>query len=261
MAEQEDALQQKMYAPLALLLAIEQTQELEVKHGLMEEKELHIKNQAAIFEKELAAHFQKVGERFTRAGKILQENLAFVLPEEKALYEKDLSCAFNTIAKLGVDANGLEDRKALFTANTLQEFLRISDESLLWIYSVGYNLFKEKCVEDAYAIFHLLLSLNSTTCDYWIAMGFTQLEKSEDMQALHSFATASLLDEKNPISRYQSAVIYLRLNQLEDALEEIKALEEIVAIQNLDNLKSSVVSLKSQIELQKNSVFPSGNSL
>jgi tetratricopeptide (TPR) repeat protein len=133
-------------------------------------------------------------------------------------------------------------------ANTFQEFLKISKDTLSWIYSIGHKLYTAKKGDDAYAIFHLLTCLNSLVCDYWIGLGFAQYLVGEAEPALHSFSMASILDPENPTSRYQSAKIYIERKEFSDALTELSVLEEVIQKYNLDRLKTSFLALKNQAQ-------------
>lgn len=249
--EQEAVLRKRMYAPLAELLITEQADELEVKKGLLVSKEQYIKDHIPPLEEALDKHFKKIEDRFKKAGELIQKALHLLSPAEKAPYEKDILHGLKTINLLATDPSAIEDKMTLFAANTFQEFLGISNETLLWIYSIGYRFIEEKKGEEAYAIFHMLVSFNSLISDYWVALGFAQKLVKEEVDALNSFSMASLLNPENPISRYQSAKLYLNMNQLDDALAEIEALEEIIESQNLTQLKDSTQTLKNQILMQK----------
>ncbi len=250
-SEQESILRRRAYAPLAELLAIQKADELEARKGLLVPKDQYIKDHIPSIEEELNTHFTKLEQRFKKAGHLLQKALHLLSPAEKAPYEKDLLHGLNIIQLLGTNPSAIENKMTLFTANTYQEFLGISNETLLWIYSIGHTFIEEKKGQEAYAIFHMLISFNSLISDYWIALGFAQNLLKEDLDALNSFSMASLLNPESPISRYQSAKIYLHLNQYDDALAEIEALEEIIKSLNLDQLKASTQTIKNQILMQK----------
>lgn len=249
--EKENDLRKKMYSPLAELIITQQAEELEATNGLLIPKDEYIKDHILPLEDELDKHFKSVEGRFKKAGELLQAELALLSPAEKASYEKDLLNGFNTINLLGTDPSKIENKMTLFSANTFQDFLGLSNETLLWIYSIGHRFIEEQKAEESYAIFHMLVSLNSLVCDYWIALGFAQKLMHQELDALNSFSMASLLNPENPIARYQSAKIYLNMNQLDDALEEVKVLESIIETQNLEQLKSSMLTMKNQILSQK----------
>jgi tetratricopeptide (TPR) repeat protein len=250
--EQEAVIRKKMYAPLAELLVTQQAEELEAKEGLLIPKEQYIKSHSPLFEEALDKHFKKIEKRIQKAGELIHAELKLLSEAEKAPYEKDILHGLKTINLLATDPSAIENKMALFTANTLQDFLEMSDKTLLWIYSIGHRFIEEKKGEDAYAIFHMLVSSNSLVSDYWIALGFAKNLVGEELDALNSFSMASLLNPESPISRYQSAKIYLNMNQLDDALAEVEALEEIIETQNLDQLKASTQTIKNQIVQQKN---------
>lgn len=245
--EQEAFMKAKIYQPLAELMVHQQADELAVEGKLLESREQYVKNHVTVLTEQLYAHSKKMEKRFKSAGALLKAELDLIPAAEKAIYEKDLSQAMDLLTKLGENPEAIDKKEIRMAANTYQEFLGLSNNTLLWIYSIGHKLFEERKGEEAYGIFQLLVSLNSLVSDYWVALGFVQHFVKEQQESLNSFSMASILNPENPISRYQSAKIYLELSQFDDARVELEVLEKIITTQPLEHLKPSLVSLKNQL--------------
>ncbi len=137
--------------------------------------------------------------------------------------------------------------KGEISIKSYQAFVGLSDETLLWMYQVGDQFFGEQRFEEAFAIFSLVTQLNPLVCDFWIAFALTQMRQNDPSEALKSFAFAIVADPSHPIPRYQSAKLYLQLEQKQDAMIELEVLEEIIRLKQLDSLSPLVTELKELI--------------
>ena len=119
------------------------------------------------------------------------------------------------------------------------------------IYTIGYNLSLENKHEDALCLFQMLTTLNPLVSDYFIAQGLSERSLQQNNEALQSFAMAAIMNPNQPISRYNSAELYLELHQVKDAKLELEVLEEIITVNKLTDLQPALESLRSKIQQSK----------
>ncbi len=229
----------------AEILAKDQADELSVKQGSLFARDPYIKRKTAALLAQFVENFKKSKKVFSLAGTLLQEQLVHA-PEKEAITQ-EISHVMEILPILENEEE-LKKQEELSATAVNQELLGLSDATLLWMYQVGNQFFKEKNFENAYAIFRLLVQLNPLVCDYWIAFALAQVNQNEPSEALDSFAAAIILDRDQPTPRYQSAMLYLQLGQKEDALAELEVLEEIIQAKQLEGLKPALAELKKQIE-------------
>ena len=215
-----------------------------VTHGAFFPKDEYIKEKTAKILLQLSEHFQNTEEIFKLSFRLLYEELSS-LPEKERITQ-EFSHALEMIGLL-TNLEELAKHTELLPANTYQEFLGISNETLLWMYKVGHKFYEEKNFDNASAIFRLVVQLNPLVYDYWTAFAFAQLNQNKPEDALHSFASAIYIDPEGPVARYQSSKIYLSLGKTEDALIELEVLENIANTNNRESLKPLIEELKAQI--------------
>ncbi len=237
-----------VFSSLAELLAEMQADELEVKHGLLVPRNQYIEEKIGSIKQELEGHYAKILRSMSSIAVILKKELELLPQIVKEHHAKELSFAMQRLIVCKKNPEELAKEEKVLEANTWQDFFNLSDETLLWIYKIGYRYHEERKTEEARALFQLLVMLNSQVSDYWVALGFTERQLSLESVALTSFAMAIILNPENPIPRYQSAELYFHLGQFEDALLELDVLSEIIAKEKLDFLKSDVELLRSKVK-------------
>lgn len=113
---------------------------------------------------------------------------------------------------------------------SIQELFSLSDNTLRYIYKIGFNLFKDGRTDEAENIFLLLVTLNSNVPDFLHALGLCFQKKEERNDAIAYFLLAI---EKNPNhipSRISLIESYLQNNDIQNAsihFDEIKSNQEI----------------------------------
>ncbi|MBM3198478.1 MAG: hypothetical protein FJZ58_04395 [Chlamydiae bacterium] len=224
-------------------------EELEVKGGLLGSKEAYIEKKAQEITEGMdtvLAHKEKQAER---AKALLHDHFHHLPKEKQREYSREVERAIKEMTSwFKVSANEhVKGREG----DTFQSILGLSDELLLWIYSVGHRLSTEKRHEDALAIFRLLTMLNPLVADYYVAQGITERALGQSHEALYSFALASLVNPHHPIARYNSAEIYLESHKGEDARIEFEVLEEIIHTGKYAHLKGSVEALRNKLHYKK----------
>ena len=181
---------------------------------------------------------------FAQIAKLLKAELENLPLEERKTYQEEFTKAQEFLTSIKRTPQFLIDHVDLLKKNSMQELLSFSNATLKWIYDVGYRLSQKEQIEEASLIFSFLVFLNALVSDYWIALGLTQLRLQKNKEALTSFSSASILNPSSPITRYNSAKIYLEMNQPDDALAELDALDDIIKAQNLSDLKPLLKELK-----------------
>lgn len=224
---------------LSRALACARAEELEVKNGLLIPKDQYIENVMDSIEAIFTTEYEKILDQMREAYHLLQHEIQRLPLLEKDLYNKEITLAREKLRNT-MDLQDLAD------TSYLQQFLGFSDKTLLWIYQVEFNYLEQEKFKEALAIFSLLPLLNPFICDYWIALGFAQKANTLDAEAICSFSFASILNPKNPVSRYRSAELYIKLGRFDDALVELEVLSEIIHTEKLHFLRSNLETLQSK---------------
>ncbi len=193
-------------------------------------REKYVKQKILGLIHDLEENHKKILDSMTQARKTLLVDLKNLPDIEKEHHAKELLIAMDKLS------HNIEIEQ-ITAATSWQKFLGLSNETLIWIYKLGFQFFENKNNEEAFPLFLMLTLLNPFVADYWIALGFVQKGLSLEVVALDSFSLAALLNPDNPTPRYQNAEIHLHLGQFDKALLELESLAEIIEKQKLDSLK------------------------
>lgn len=229
-----------LFLPLAELIANTQADELQVKNQLLTSRENYVADKTASILQSLEEQSKKMLHSMQKLNTILTQELALLSKPEQEIHTKEFNIALERLDQIKKSPEGITKDPTLLDSESWQKFLGLSEATVLWLYQIGRQHYEQQKLEEAQTLFHLLIMLNSLDCDHWIGLGFTQKSLSQPQQALDFFAMAILLNPENPISRYQSAKLYLELGQFEDALIELEVLSQIVEKEKLDFLKSDI---------------------
>lgn len=182
----------------------------------------------------------------TKIPALIQSKLTLLPQNEKNRIEEELKGFFSE-GKINMSFL----KKEMEQGSLIQKTVGLSDETLLWIYGIGLELFEANQAQEASLIFLMLVLLNPLISDYWIALGITQRSLKEEEAAIYSFEMAALMNLNNPIPSYNLAEIYLKQKELEQAKKQLYLLEEIVKNQHREDLEPALVSIRSQIQFAK----------
>jgi hypothetical protein len=221
-------------------LAKTKADELAVKKGLSVPKEQYIETEKSIILGSLQHSWDTVAKQVEKGQEALERHLLLLPAEERGKVKKELGRAAAELKKMGTNLS--------LDSEPLQKKLGLHNSTLLVVYEVGYQCFKDKEFDEAFALFLTLTLLNSRVVDYWIALGSTQRALHSEKAALYSFSLVSLLDPSNTLSRIHCIEIYLHLQKPKDALEELEAFSEIIEEKKLDSLKPQWKLLKEKID-------------
>lgn len=218
-------------------LAKAQAEELEAKGGLVEEKERFIERTSLSLASSMKEKLADLTKQMEEVSKILAHELSLVDKNKKDAVEADFKKIIDGIEKV-------EDPSSLVGEKSLKEQFGVHDETLRWIYSIGFNLFQEQSWKQATSIFVLLTLLHPTVRDFWMALGLSLGKQKLTDEALQAFTFVSTLDPKHAPSRYESAKLYLHKKEAKEALEEIHILEKIIQEKNLQEFRPECEKLK-----------------
>ena len=218
-------------------LAKVQADELETKGGLFEEKERFIERTSLSLASSMKKQLGTLSKQMEEVGEVISHELSQVAPAQRESFEADFQKVQKGIEKI-------EDPSCLKGEKSLKEMFDVQDETLRWLYSIGFKLFQEKCWEQSSSVFLLLTLLHPTVRDFWMALGFSLEKQQKAHEALQAFSFASVLDPKHAPARYESAKLYLHKKEAHEALEEIQILETIIQEQNLQQFRPECEKLK-----------------
>ena len=227
------------FTEIASLVANAQADILEAKQPLPTSRKLYIEEKTKQLTTILEDDYNKLLLHMKRLNEILILELHLLPQVKRALHRQELILATNKL-------RSHIDPEEVAAAGSWQKLLNLTNETMLWIYQVGYKQFEEKKLEQALSIFLTLAILNPHICDYLIALGTAQLALAQKTQALHTFSLASILEPEHPIIRFRCAEIYLDSEQFDDALLELEALREIIEKEKLNSIKPYFEFLKNK---------------
>lgn len=227
------------FTKLADIIVNAQADELEAKQPLPISRELYVKGKTAALIETLQKDYKNLQLCMEKLNEILILELHTLSQVKRAQHRQEFILATNRL-------RSNIDPEELTAAGSWQNLLKLSNETLLWIYQIGYQRFEENKLEEAFSAFLTLVMLNPLVCDYLIALGITQKALSQETPALHTFSLASILEPEHAIPRYHCAEIYLLAGKFDDALLELKALGEIIQKQNINSLRSPFELLQSK---------------
>lgn len=236
--------EEPLFTEIARVVANAQADELAVKQRLMIPRDLFVEQKMESIVEALKEENKKILDSLAKANELLMEDLNLLSNEEREHHVQELEAAIDKIS-------GKIDQEVLAQADSLQKILGLSNETVLWIYKLGYKYFEMGKYEESYSLFLVLTLLDPLVGDYWSALGFAQRGLLLDANALKSFSLASNLSPANPTIRYQLAEIYLKLKQPVEAMTEAGILMEIIKKQNLDGLKPHAELLLSAVQKEQ----------
>lgn len=228
------------FEPLAIEIATNQVEQLEMKKGLLQPKESYIKQHVDAMMQDLEKGFIKKEEIITKAMELIGEQILLLSPAEKEPIQEELDQLEGKV--LTLFSGNLEIQEN----DTLASVLGFSTSTFAWIYTVAYQFYQSKELEKASIIFSLLTHLNPLVFDYWIALALTQKAQNDDQNAITSFSMASFLNPENPLPHCHLADLYLKQNLTSNASDEITLLEEMISSQNRLDLQPVLMDLKAK---------------
>jgi hypothetical protein len=233
--------------PFAEEMAKRAVEELEVKGSLLQPKATYREQKKEEIIQVIDQELAKIESNLYEASSLLKENLIHLPEVEKKRIEKEMGEGASLAHKI-LQTFKEKNIEGFKEDDTFQSLLHLSDETILWMYQVGYNYFETLAFDKALMIFQFLNVLNPLISDYWLATGLTQRRLQQDPAAVYSFSMASLMNPDNPYPHYHSAEIHLNLKHTQEAASEISLLENIIEAQKLADLKPSLEALKQALK-------------
>lgn len=133
---------------------------------------------------------------------------------------------------------------------TMQDFLKISNQSLDTMYSMGYKLFQDNEIKKALSVFSLLANINNYVYEYWLAIGICYMQEKDYLRALHAFSMASLIDLPQAAPHLYSANIYLISGERELAQETLDYCLSISTKESQQSCSSMIEDLQKQLKIK-----------
>lgn len=133
------------------------------------------------------------------------------------------------------------------TFDTMQEWLKISNETLQGIYSISVQLMDEKRYEDAYDVLTVLTSLNHLIFEPWFVSGICAFEREMFIESLHAFSLATLVDPYQPAPHLYSAQIYLQIGHKDLATKTLQWALTLISDKDQETYKKVIRNLHQQL--------------
>jgi type III secretion system low calcium response chaperone LcrH/SycD len=128
----------------------------------------------------------------------------------------------------------------------LQIAFGVTDEEMKELYHAGYLLYQKKNYKDALEHYRLLAILDPFRQKYWMGYAACLQLLKEYETALHGYAVAALLEEKDPICHYHAHECYLALNNKIEANNALSAAYELCDDRHL-HLKEQIKIIKDKL--------------
>jgi hypothetical protein len=171
-------------------------------------------------------------------------NESFRIPHANHVIEEIRDAGNN----LKIQLNRLQEEGDLPLYDTLQEFLNISPETLQGIYSIGLQLMDEKNYKNALAVMGVITSLNHLIFEPWFVSGICAFEQEMFVEALHSFALATLVDPYQPAPHLYSTQIYLQIGHKDLASKTLQWALTLINEKDRETYKKAIRSLHHQLQ-------------
>lgn len=108
----------------------------------------------------------------------------------------------------------------------------LSDETLVWIYDVVLEYFKNNEIENSKDILQILLMFAPTVPAFWNALGFCFQREGDLDQALDYYLNAESIEEDLPETHFYLARCYLAMNLRPLAREQVEKLFKLIEKSN-----------------------------
>ncbi len=153
--------------------------------------------------------------------------------EELSLMENGFDLALKNLNKLpNADniAKDLQEAGERFTSQeepsndeipffyeTLLEMFGLSEETFDGFYTIASEFFNEGRYDEALSIFLILTNLSHLSFEPWLGQGICWQKRGNNLEAIRSFAMASLVNYEHPAPHLHTAEVYLSTGDKETA--------------------------------------------
>lgn len=104
---------------------------------------------------------------------------------------------------------------------------QFSGDDLEALYSVGFEYYQQAKYKEAEGVFRLLTTMDYMSKKQWMGLAASQQMQGNFSQAIDAYATAALLDQKNPYIPFYAAECCFSLGDTEKGLLAVDAAEEL----------------------------------
>lgn len=137
-----------------------------------------------------------------------------------------------TIAKVTPNLGKAEQKKqeeilqkVFSEGQSLKDSLKVSDQTLEFLYSQAYRLYKIGKYKDSSRYFHLLYLFNCNDLRYSLGVAACYHMQKEYMKAIQWYLVCAALDAVSPLPYYHISDCFLKLGNKLSALISLKMME------------------------------------
>ena len=113
-------------------------------------------------------------------------------------------------------------KQAFEEGKPLFNMLGFTEVQMKSLYKKASDLFYAQEYEKSSDAFYFLTTLNPSHPHYWLGLALSEQSNGETHTALTAYGMAILYDAENPLPYYQSARLYLDLDDNESAIASLK---------------------------------------
>jgi tetratricopeptide (TPR) repeat protein len=133
-------------------------------------------------------------------------------------------------------------------SSSLQHLMGLSDDSLVSIYELAYDLLLKQDYKESLALLKLLSFLAPQIPSYWIAQGFCLHHLQKVEEAAEAYEIAKILNPEDPQAYIALANCYLHLKEKRQAQDALDQAEQLLLSQPNDQWMQEIDSLKPLIK-------------
>lgn len=164
-------------------------------------------------------------------------------PQEQEQVAKEWGSAFDHFYKI-TESLGAPSSGESKTYDTFKQLLGISDATVSIFYKCGCHLFEQHHFQDAYNVFFVVVYLDHTLSNAWVALGLAAKRNGDIEAALKAFAQATLADARFALPQVYSAECYAETNDFSNAIASLELAQEIADKHPSENPQSVVQTIR-----------------
>ncbi len=146
----------------------------------------------------------------------------------------------------------VEILKGAYLGLTVGDLLNMNPEALEGVYAVAYNFYNVHDYEQAEKLFKYLCFLQSKNYKYLMGLAGCSQATKKYKEAIDLYAQAGIATTlKNPIPFYHAAQCFLKLGNIESAIDSLKALAIMGDENNVEHKKCKEKAEQLLIALEK----------
>jgi len=194
---------------------------------------------------------QEFSRRFRNGMRGLLDRLSYLDHGSESVNKAivEMQSVFSAMSPLKDNLEVVEER--LNKANTIREFLGLSDETMNEFYRAAYSFHQTGKYEEAADSFYFLCAIAPWVYQFWVGYGHSEQMLDHLTASLYAYAMAVLSNHANPTPHLLAAECYHKLGNISDAINSLELAIASAQGEQHDDLKKQALQLKRTLTNQK----------